>query len=346
VLTSFWSGLGGELAKHWAARLLTPALAFWLGGLAAVWWHDHGDDVRAHGWTRQLEQTAKPIEHLPSVAQGLLVVGALMLVAISGLLAERLTLPLLRLLEGYWPRDVRLGFGSLRRRNRTADTRRLQELAPLELRGGLTVQEYTELRRLEAAPDENGERLGALRRKQATGLTQHDAATISRLRLKLHYSPDDDHLAMPTRLGDILRTCERRPYEKYGLDAVVCWTSLWLVLPAEAKTELVETRGRLDGAVRTWLWGALFVVWTPWTIWALPIAVVIPVLAYYGGMLGAAKTFGDLIGTSFDLYRMELYDRLHLPRPASPAEERSSGQRVTNLLWGGLDDTSVKYVGA
>ena len=133
---------------------------------------------------------------------------------------------------------------------------------------------------------------------------------------------------MPTRLGDILRAAERRPFEKYGLDAVVCWTALWLVLPADARTELAQTRGRLDGALRMWLWGALFIVWTPWTLWAIPIAVVVPLLAYYGSMLGAAKLFGDLIGSGYDLYRMQLYDSLHLraphPRPRSAGAERRS----------------------
>jgi hypothetical protein len=93
-----------------------------------------------------------------------------------------------------------------------------------------------------------------------------------------------------------------------------------------------------------WLWGAVFIVWTPWTLWAIPIAVIVPSLAYYGGILGAARLFGDLVVASYDLYRMTLYDSLHLPRPASPAEERRHGTRVTNLLYGGLDDPSVTYV--
>jgi len=37
VLDAFWSGVGEELARHWVARVLTPAFAFWVGGLALVW---------------------------------------------------------------------------------------------------------------------------------------------------------------------------------------------------------------------------------------------------------------------------------------------------------------------
>ncbi len=345
MLASFWSGLGGELAKQWAARLLTPALAFWMGGLAAVWWHEHGDGVDAHGWTRELQRTARPIEHLPTVAQVVLLVGALMVVAVSGLAVERLTLPLLRLLEGYWPWRLRGRRTSRRRERQQKRIERRDELLVLQRRGDLTVQEYKELRRLEAAPNADPQRLAELHSKRAKGFTQRDAAELSHLRSELHYTPRDASEGMPTRLGDILRATERRPLEKYGLDAVVCWTALWLVLPTEAKTELAEARGRLDGALRTWLWGVLFIVWTPWTTWAIPVAIVVPLVAY-GGILGAARLFGDLVGTSFDLYRMQLYDGLHLPRPSSAAVERVRGKQVTNLLWGGLDDASVKYTSA
>lgn len=345
MLAAFWSGLGGELAKQWAARVLTPAFAFWAGGLAAVWWHDHSDAVGKSGWTRELARTARPIELLPGVVQGLLVVGALLLVAVSGLAAERLTLPLLRVLEGYWPPFLRRRSVSGRRKKRSEQSERFQELAGLERRRNLTIPEYLEFRSLSASPGKDPDRLEAMSLKRARGLTPKDVATLSQLRTALRYTPNDDALAMPTRLGDILRATERRPYDKYGLDGVVCWPALWLVMPTEAQTEIAQARGRVDSALRMWLWGALFIVWTPWTLWAIPIALAVPVLAYYGGILGAAKLFGDLVGTGYDLYRMQLYDSLHLPRPASPAEEHWRGHQVTDLLWGGLDDPSVRYVG-
>jgi hypothetical protein len=150
---------------------------------------------------------------------------------------------------------------------------------------------------------------------------------------------------MPTRLGDILRAAEYRPYSKYGLDAVICWYALWLLLPDDAKTELVQARTALDNAARGWLWGALFLVWTPWAWWAIPVGVLIPTLTYYVGILGAATLFGDLMVTAYDLHRFKLYDSLHLPRPKSPvAEKERDGPRVTNLLWGGLDEPGLDYV--
>src|SRR5262249_36585476 len=97
-------------------------------------------------------------------------------------------------------------------------------------------------------------------------------------------------------------------------------------------------------AARAWLWGALFVVWTPWTWLALPIAVIVPALAYYVGILPAAALFGELTASAFDLYRFRLYDNLYLRRPSSPASERQAGRRVTRLLWEGLDEPGLNYV--
>ena len=206
-------------------------------------------------------------------------------------------------------------------------------------------EEFFELADLEADPPPDTARLRELQQRRADGLDARMMAQLGQGRSMLRSMPRQDALGMPTRLGDILRAAERRPADKYGLDTIACWTALWLLLPAEAKTELVQARSALDNAARTWLWGALFVVWIPWTWLALPVAIVVPAVAYYVGILTAATLFGELTVSAFDLYRFRLYDSLHLPRPSSPALERSrDGSRVTRLLWTGLDEPGLQYV--
>ena len=347
MLAAFWSGLGGEFAKQWAARILTPAFAFWAGGLAAIWWHSHGRAVRTHGWPHELSATADWLHRLPALAQGILVVAGLLLVAVSALAAERLTLPLLRLLEGYgWhPRWLRDRLISYRRWRYHRWEARVECLATRQRIGTLKPEEFFELADLEADPPPDPARLRELQQRRADGLDARMMAQLGQGRSMLRSMPRQDALGMPTRLGDILRAAERRPADKYGLDTIACWTALWLLLPAEAKTELVQARSALDNAARTWLWGALFVVWIPWTWLALPVAIVVPAVAYYVGILTAATLFGELTVSAFDLYRFRLYDSLHLPRPSSPALERSrDGSRVTRLLWAGLDEPGLQYV--
>ena len=57
---------------------------------------------------------------------------------------------------------------------------------------------------------------------------------------------------------------ETWPTDKYGLDAPKCWPRLWLVLPDTARKEVAGARSSLDQGAAVWLWGAAFIVWTPW----------------------------------------------------------------------------------
>lgn len=346
MLDAFWSGVGEELAKHWVARVLTPAFAFWIGGLGLVWWSDHSADGAAHGPMAELLATAEQAGQLPVFVQVALLVGGLVLVAASAVVAERLTTPLLRLLEGYWTRPAWLREAMVRYR-RWRYTRVHKRITPLQRqqrRGSLTVQEFAELRRLRATPDANPPRLATLERGADHGLTSQDTTQLGRDLQWLQTTPERDDLRMPTRLGDALRAAEHRPFTSYGLDAVVCWSALWLMLPAETRTELTQARTVLDGAVRGWLWGSLFLVWTPFSWWAVLVGVGIPLLSYRFGVLPRAIAFGRLIVTSYDLHRMRLYDALHLPRPESPAQERASaGRRVTAALSGTLVEPGLFY---
>jgi hypothetical protein len=351
VLTAFWSGLGGEFAKQWATRILSPALAFWTAGLALVWWSGHGNRVQRHGWSVELNATAAPLEQLPAAAQILLIVGALMLIAASALIVERLTLPALKLLEGYWSRPAWLRAQLVRyrrwRRRRWATT--VEDLRRREARGDLSLAEFEQLERLTTsdvltpADTELHDRLAERRQR----FTAAQFAKLARGTDFLRASPPEGALGMPTRLGEVLRAAERRSFDKYGLDTVICWYRLWMLLPEGVKTEISQARLELDRAVRAWLWGALFLVWAPWLWWiAVPVGLLVPLVAYNVGMLNAAALFGDLTETAFDLHRMQLYDAMQMPRPTSPAEERASGVRLTRIFWHGESDPSIAYVTA
>ena len=75
---------------------------------------------------------------------------------------------------------------------------------------------------------------------------------------------------MPTSIGNILRAAERRPADKYGLDAIIVWPRLWLLLPEATRTELRAAYGSLDLATATVIWGVLFCAFAPFTWLAVP----------------------------------------------------------------------------
>jgi hypothetical protein len=310
MLTKFWEGLGGKLAEQWAARILTPAFAFWTGALAAWVWGNLGDDIRANGWTAALQQYTSKLQTLPIALQVALIVVILLALVTSAAVAERLTPPLLRILEGYWP--ARLG-GWLQQRNFT---------------------------RRQAAYSRAGALAG---KRDDVGLTSDEDAKLATLEHRLRRTPATQALTMPTRLGNLLRAAEARPRERYGLDTVVCWPYLWLILDQDTKEELTQTRVALNTATRVWLWGALFAVWTVWAWWALPVAVVVCASTYYVSMLSAAEVYGDLLEATFALHRTALYAALRWPPPATPDEEAADGEAVTTYLWRGIAPVGLKF---
>jgi hypothetical protein len=162
----------------------------------------------------------------------------------------------------------------------------------------------------------------------------------------MHLPSTADQL-LPTRLGNILRATERRPDERYGLDAIICWSRLWLLLPDTTRKDLQAARAELNNAARLWLWSILFSIWTvlgAW--WAIPIACLTAGVTYYSWILDAATTYADLIDATFDVHRTLLYKSLRWQLPATAAAEIEAGKQLTAYLWSGADPSTPNFVQA
>ncbi|MFC8664590.1 hypothetical protein [Streptomyces sp. NPDC057199] len=314
MIGPLWGGLGGAAVRHWAARLFTSAALFWLAGLALVWYDRHGELVRERGWIRGLVAATRPYEQLPSLVAGVLLLLLMGVVVASALAAELLTLPVLRLLEGYgwWPVPLRRRWSDRRARAREEAMAVFQE------------------------------RSAALRVADGSGPTLSAAGAMARATRVLRTTPADPALVMPTRLGNLLRTAELRPLRKHGVDAVSCWPHLWLVLPGDSRTEITSARSALDGTVRVWLWSALFAVWTPWAWWAALVAPAAAALAYVN-CLRAAGTYTVLLEAAFDVHLPLLYAAARLPAPRTAAEAVVHGERLSRYLREGSDDPELRF---
>jgi hypothetical protein len=292
VSTKFIAGVGGKLAERWVATLLTPAFCFWAGGLLA--W------VQRFGWA----SLSQPLGQLSDPLQIALLIIGLLAVASSAFAIQRFDLPVLRFLEGYWPRPLRgLRRWLIKRKKRQLHQvkKDLQDLMGQQPGHSLTLD----------------------------GLEKQALLDYQR-----HWLPPQPEFLMPTRLGNSLRAAELRPQNKYGLNAVVCWPHLWLLIPDAARNELQEARANLNTAARVWLWGVLFIFWTPLALWALPIGLGVAWFAYRWSLL-AARNYGDLLDAAFDLYRNQLYKALRIPLPKNPEEEKKVGQLLSENLWRG-----------
>ena len=292
MTAALWSGLGGKLAERWVTALFSPAFAFWAAGAAAWLW------TRPNVAGR--ERVVDDLSGLSDLAQALILIGALLVAAASAVVVERLALPVVRMLEGYWPRAL-----WPLRRLLTARTARRK------------------------AADE--QRWGELQARWDDGhATREETAELIALERRLSYLPTDENELMPTRLGNVMRAAESRPYEKYGLEAVRCWPRLWLTLPDSTKLEIGAAGENLNASATWWTWGALLAVWTVFTPLALVVAAVAATLAYVA-LLSSAARYGELVEAAFDVHRGLLYDALGRPRPDQP-DERPAGEALTHLL--------------
>lgn len=299
-MTSFWAGLGGKLADRWLAVAL-PSLLFWLAG-ATAWLAGSGGRERLAAILGDLDRAGTG-PALIAVALALLVVAG------SAAVVERLTLPVLRLLEGYWPGWL----DGLRDR-------------AVRWRGGRIARDEARYQELERALDDD------------VGSVNELIALDERLRRVPAAGG-----RMPTQLGDVLRAAEALPQAKYGLDAVRCWPRLWLVLPEPVQRELLGARRTLDAAVTGLIWAVLAAVWTPAAWWVLPIAVAAVVVVHRWWLLPTAQVYGDLVEAAFDVYRTALYDALRWPLPDNPRAEHELGLRLTQYLWRGSRDDIPQF---
>jgi hypothetical protein len=261
--------------------------------------------------THDYQRLIKWFTEATSLQQGAVLAVGLLVIAASAVIVQWFDLSVLRFLEGYWP-------GWLRPLKRILVKRRA--------------------RQFKRASD----RFQQLASKERAHLSADELEEFSRLDWQLMNTPAPN-LLMPTKLGNHLRAAELRPASKYGLDAVICWPRLWLVLPDAAKAELTEARAAIDMAARLWLWGALFAIWCVWTWWAALVALATVFLAYRR-LLNAAEVYGSLLESTYDMFRTSIYKSLRWKLPANPAEERQSGEELTSYIWRGSDQPTPTFV--
>lgn len=247
--------------------------------------------------TKWFEQYTEPLQI------GILVT-ALGVVTASAFIAQRFDTEILRVLEGYWHPSLRF------------------LLIPCtEWQKYRRKSLIKKLKRLNSKISDNTASVF-----ERSAFVQCDRA--------LHQFPEKEYDILPTRLGNILRAAERRPYYRYGLDSIICWPRLWLLLPESVKKDLQAAQSEINNAVRLFFWSMLFLIWIVWSMWAIPAALIASLFAYYW-ILDEAEVYAVLIESTFDLHRQLLYKGLRWELPDDPEAERRVGKQLNDYLWRG-----------
>jgi len=292
-----WEAFGPKDGDSWLRQVVTAPAMYAFVGLAA--W------VQVHGWDSSGGRLATWFAARSGTEQALVSVGAVLAAATATSVVSGMAPAVLRGLEGYWPR-------------------------PLEWLRERLIRRHSE--RAEKWNDE----LKALQDEEANReLTPAERRKFVRLDLTLRRIPTRSEARMPTRIGNILRAAECWPRDKYGLDAVIVWPRLWLVLRGSTRDEIGDARAGLDQAICGLVWGVLLALWGLVALWAVGVAIIVAAF-FYRRIVTAAEDYGDLVEAAFDLERAELYRQLRAPLPPTSDLEPAEGAALTQYLWRGI----------
>ena len=287
MMTRFWDKLTEGLAEGWNTRLLLPGVAFLALGLLAF--IDYfGMDVLTFLLYR-----------LDTTIGILLAVIGLLFIVLSGWAVQRLSLPVLRMFEGYWPKP-------LSRLSRILANRSARAIAKKRARRQELSSRFDQL-----SGDERAE------------YNILDAELPNYPKLNEHF--------LPTHLGNLLRAAEEYPNLRYGLEMSVVWPRLWLLLPDITRNELGAAREALDTSTRRLVWSLLVAAWGMWAWWA-PVVALLGGVIFYWSMLADAGIYAELLRAAYDLHRFELYRALHWELPNDIENEQVYGEALTAYL--------------
>lgn len=306
MIEKFWEALAGKLADRWATVAL-PALGFWSLVLSGWAWHRGGLHV--------IRSELRSLDRYSSIGQALIVAVGLGVVVTSTALVDQLTRAIIPLLGGRWPSWAR----PLADR-RTATFRRRQE--DLEVEWAMLTDRV---------------------------LTVTDPEPADEIRLvsideELRRFPVPASRMMPTRFGNILRAAETRPQARSGLVTSVVVPRLLLVIPDPARRDLARAWAAATVPASILVWSVLLLPVAAWCPWLLVTAAV-GVLICWWWLPQPAETYADLLESTLDMYRVQLYQTLRWPLPLAPHSEQTDGMALSQYLLRGTVDPSITYRG-
>ena len=273
---------------------------------------------------------------LDGTEQALLVLGILLSITLLAYLLQTLTVPLVRLYEGYWPEGWLKSLAIIFQRKTRNRFARLKQLKKLE-------DQMNELVALQQVPAERQQELTdqmnlLLSKKTLEQKRAYDACYFN-------FPRNIDELLKPTRLGNVLVSAEEYSYQRYCLDAVIWWPRLASLLPETFRTQVdtaltpmiavlnlstIVSVVALVGAV------SALPIGRPWWLFlTILIAGLLLARVCYLASISQAVSYGQFLRVGFDLYRHEILKQIHISVPDNLVEER--------LLWDALNSVFYGY---
>jgi hypothetical protein len=184
--------------------------------------------------------------------------------------------------------------------------------------------------------------------------------------------PQSEDDILPTRFGNTLKAAENYSGERYGLDSVNFFPRLVQVIPSDYKASIDATRNELSFLVNMSVLSVVFsmlcIVAFFYVMWTVDIkvgaegyvlfidkaaryliAAAVGFVSggfFYNASIFSVSSFGLMIRSSFDLFRLDLLKKLGLERPKDYGEEFNTWYSLNELVvLGGhsVHFTDLKY---
>ena len=153
--------------------------------------------------------------------------------------------------------------------------------------------------------------------------------------------PTSERWLMPTRFGNVIRSFETYSGQMYGLEAIQGWNKLVGVIPAEFMSQINSAKASVDFWVNLGVLGFLFYVESATLIVALHspkstyffpiIGLIIAWIAAYRAT-SVAIGWGELVKSAFDLYRIDLANKLGFIIPTDKDEARAAWNHYSQAI--------------
>ena len=197
---------------------------------------------------------------------------------------------------------------------------------------------------LAGMPDLPEEKLNRIETRITRLTNQRDALAAE---YELRYPPTEA-LIMPTRLGNILKAAEAYPQSRYHADSVALFPRMAAAIDREYMGHIDTANDQCSFLLNSCLLSGIFAGLSfvaSFYIWLFPspdhsslayLAIGFATLAiawfFYNASLMNVSKYGNLIRSSYDLFRFNLLEKLHLPLPTNSEEEKMLWGDVTNFV--------------
>jgi hypothetical protein len=165
--------------------------------------------------------------------------------------------------------------------------------------------------------------------------------------------PEELKLVLPTRLGNVMRAYERYSDVVYGIEAIVVWPRLIMIIPEQARERIRDAEALFHFAINMLFMGT-FTLFTSGAmiinslyqggvsgladkkLWLIILVLVLGAFfasfSWWVLLPDAARQRGEQVKSTFDLYRSTLAEALGFQLPATESEERRMWRLVSRRM--------------